>query len=170
MINIKNKKLVLITSSIIFAVGFVWMGYGVEGLEIESCYAKSKKYITAEYSDTTVGVDMEGNVYTDTDYWSEPASDVWIVHTHNGNIDDTGYPFDISNGLAVVQYPPHDKSMSRDSYFDNFSQHSRNTYTTYFKDGTYTNDGFHVHDRCMESIGGIIAVKTWYTIRYSITI
>ena len=66
--------------------------------------------------------------------------------------------------------PPHDKSMSKDSHFDNFSYHTDTKLKVYAinEEGKNTwNEPISKVNKCLENIGLHAEVKTWYGITYS---
>ena len=166
----KIKGLIILgaISAIIFSV---WYGFNTEQHKIVQCKAVTSKWVSAEYSDTTVGLDMEGNLTTDTDYWSEPASDVFTIYTVDGVIQPTDLQYSVQYGdIAVPIYPSRLEIMSKNVDFDNFQNHESNQYYVFFEDGDYATHGLSVHPTCMERMKfeKLVTVNVWYGIKRSI--
>jgi len=134
-----------------------YLGFDSKIYKLESCESVVSKYVTAHFSETTSGVDYEGEFYSETDYWDEPASEVLTVSRHN----------------SLPEYPPmpvHDKSMSNDHHFDRFSFHTNaklNVLARSGRDTTYFTEGINKAQSCLDKLKGFIVVKEWWGISFS---
>lgn len=163
------------THWLIFLVGiaisfWIFNGFGSSIQKISHCSAVHKKWVNAEYFETSTSIDFDGNLSTQTDFWDEPASETWEVTTLNGVLQSESLPglskIDSFGIYRVSKYPPHDLSMKHDFDFDRFSFQEVlavkvHTSADYFS----TNADKYLS--CVEKIGQIIMVKTWYGNAYS---
>jgi len=150
------KKKILIASSVVGFAAFVGLGFNTTSYQIDTCTSKVSKYVTAEYSELETGIDMNGDFYSETNYWSEPASEVFIEV--------------VTNSTPV--YPPmpaHDTSMRRESDFDNFKFHTDASLTVsgFDEEGrTVFTENISKATSCLNKLDAVVEVKTWYTITY----
>lgn len=138
-------------------LSFIGLGFDSRTYIVEACTSTVSKYVTAEYSETSSGIDMNGEFYSETDYWSEPASEVNTIVRVNTM---PSYP----------DMPPHDTSLSRDSDFDSFKYHTDtklNVYVEFMGEHTYFNEPINKARTCIESLGSAVGVKEWWGISYS---
>lgn len=77
----KSRKSIYIIAGITLFIAFIWWGYSETENNIENVCSKYTTYVMANYSETEIGVDFEGHVYTDTDYWREEVSETWYVES-----------------------------------------------------------------------------------------
>ena len=135
---------------------FIWLGFGSADYKIDTCYSTVSRYVTAEYSETTIGIDMEGDTYMETDYWSEPASEVYAEDALNEH----------------VVYPPmpkHYKSMASDYDFDSFQFHTDTNLlirASNTEESTRFNESISQVAGCLNNLNTTVVVKTWWTITY----
>lgn len=163
------KTQIIVGTSVLLTCFLVWFGYGASVNTITKCEAVSTTRTIAEFSEYSCGMDFEGNTSCDTDYWDEPASEVWTVRLINGQIHNPNdRPYKIINSeLPHVSFAPVWQEMKGETDFDNFSQRRKSKYYIYFDDGDYVEDPFSVHSYCMVNINNEIPIKTWYGIKYS---
>jgi len=141
----------LVVAAIIVASGFSHKMY-----KINQCNSTVTKYVTAEFSETTYGMDFEGNPTSDTSYWSEPASEVNSISVYD----------------SMPEYPPmpiHDTSANRDSDFDNFKFHTdakTDVYASIPGETTHFSVDINKAASCLNKLDDVAIVKTWYTITY----
>lgn len=151
---ITNKKPLAI---LVIAMAVTFSGFSQEMYKVNECHSIVTKYVTAEYSETTTSLDMDGNVSTDTDYWSEPASEVYSITKVN----------------ELPEYPPmptHDISMKREFDFDNFKFHtdaSVKVLASQMKNKTQFSVGINQAGKCIAKVDSVVIVDTWYSITYS---
>lgn len=169
-----RKEVLIITVSVASISAFIYFGFGGEIAVISKCESTVSKYVTAEYSETTVGIDMEGNAYTDTDYWSEPASAVNTVTTVNGEniIVNGNFNYTESSGYFSPDMPRHDVSMKSDYDFDNFQFHNDKNLKVSIKsidtgEYGYFQDPISKTAICIDKLDSHVYIETWYTITYS---
>ena len=152
----ERHKQILIAVAVSLASMFIYLGFDSSPYKIEMCTSTVTRYVTAEYSEVTFGTDAEGNPTTETDYWSEPASQVW---------NET-----VRNVPAVYPpMPPTWTGMSSDPDFDNFQNHTDTSLiitATADPDITTFQEPISKVPDCLIMIGHITQVKTWYSITY----
>ena len=173
MNNIKNKIMELkkeIAIVISFAFLF-WFGFGETQATITQCKSTVTKYVTAEFSELVTGIDLEGNVYTEIDTWSDNASLKFIVESIDGYFESSNYEFKITenNGYFSPPMPTHDNTMKNMSNFDRFSYHndSNLNVSTYSEDGRDSfNEPVRYSSSCTSKLQTEITVKEWYFISY----
>ncbi len=127
----KNKKIGIGIALTLGIVSTIWAGFDQTYGYVTRCEVRASNYVEAEYSktDTYPCTDINGNsgLCTDTDYWDEPASDVFEAVNVDGQLVQA-YPEDVvfktQGGYYNVPTPPYDQSMSRDYDFDRFSFHN----------------------------------------------
>ena len=135
----------------------IWAGFSQRMYTVISCSSTVSRYVTAEYSETYVSVDMEGMPTTEYNYYSSPASEVYTITKIN----------------EMPEYPPmpdHDTSMGTDFDFDNFQFHTDTNLAVLAKDAggsTAFSTSISKAKSCIESINHAVIVDTWYTITYS---
>ncbi len=96
----KRKKLIYITAGITLFIVFVWWGYSKTENTIESVCGNYTTYVLAKYSETETGIDFDGNLYTDTDYWSEEVTDTWQVESINNKATHWTCPDGMVTGIT----------------------------------------------------------------------
>lgn len=152
---IKENKLILI--GLCVATIIVCAGFNTKMYKVAACTSTVTKYVTAEYSEMTSGIDMDGDLYTETDYWSEPASEVYSIKKYN----------------ELPEYPPmpeHNTSMKRDFHFDNFQFHTDTKVEVAASspgDTTMFTVGISKAAHCISKLESDVEVDTWYTITYN---
>lgn len=152
-----EKKGVLIVGSILSIGVFVFVGFDVKQYKIDSCESTISKYVTAEYSETSLEIDYEGKTYMDTDYWSEQASAV------------NGVSF-INEVPVYPEMPAHDLSMSKGRNFDRFKYHTDTNLTisaSNLLDNVTFKEPIGQAAQCIKSLNEFADIKTWWTIAYS---
>lgn len=150
-----NEQQTQVLAAVALAI-FVVLGFGSDDYKITSCYSTVYKYVTAEYSETTFGIDSEGMPTTDTSYWSEPASEVYSENAIN---DIVAYP----------PMPPHNKALANDHDFDNFQFHTDTNLlirASNTEEKTSFNEAISKAAGCINNINTTVVVKTWWTITY----
>lgn len=173
VINVIKEYKVFFISTVIAAIS---IHYGFDSKEsiVTSCESTYSKYVIANYSEMETGIDFNGDMYTELNSWSEPASDIFKVTTKDGELDSQSDDFEVvSKGSFYIpsSMPPHDKSMSRERSFDNFSYRSDSNLKVYFysEDGGYDqfNEPVNSTSLCVAKLKESVIVKTWYSVSYS---
>ncbi len=108
---------------------------------------------------------------SDTDYWSEAASEVFVVVTTNGELSTRGLQTTIQYGAHYPPMPPHNTRMRRDMDFDNFSFKTKAELKVHVTDeitgeSSTFSDPISSNPRCVEKLNQFISVKTWYGITF----
>lgn len=148
----------------------IFSGFSEKMYKVAECRATVNRYVTAEYSETSVSMDMDGNTYIDTDYWSEAASDTYRITTINGELASND--FDGSSISHKAFYPPMpqwDKSMSSHTDFDSFRKHTDTGLSVLINiNGESDQFSSPISDNpnCIAKLNGTIIVDTWYGITY----
>ena len=151
---IKQYKWPIILSSLLII--FIWAGFDVEQYKIDSCVSEVQTYVTARFSETIIGMDIDGGIYTDTDYWVESASEV--------------YKEVVINDIPI--YPPmpkYDKTLKNEDHFYKFHFHTDTKLTIQVSNNT----GFTEFQEsiskalsCLDSVGQYVDVKLWWKTAY----
>lgn len=152
-----NKPLVIKVVASLSFFAFCALGFGESNYKIDICKSVVKKYVTAEFSEVVVGIGMDGNVYSELYFWSEPASDVNEEITIN---EPPYYP----------EMPSHDKSISQEVNFDNFNFHTyANVYVQAYNDTERTGFSENISEasKCIGKIDSYVSVNDWWGITYS---
>lgn len=154
MLKYKNQLLAVLLSALL--CGMVYVGYGEENYTVDVCRSTVSKYVTADFSEIVTGIDFEGNLYTELDSWSEPASEV--------------YTETVVNDIPVFPpMPEHDISINKESNFDRFRFHTNTKLTieAYNSEDrkSFTEDIIKAPN-CINMIDRTVSVKTWWTITY----
>lgn len=184
----QTRKTVLGITAALGVVSTIWAGFDETYGYVTRCEVRASNYVEAEYSETDYYpcTDMDGNLSTcsDTDYWDKPASEVFEAVTVDGQLVQAypeDVPFKTQGGYYNVPTPPHDKSMSRDYYFDRFSFHNDikhivYTMKTVIEDGnekqvpdynTKSPNFYHTCNKLREQ-GNAMTIKTWYGMSYNV--
>lgn len=149
---------------------FIFSGFSEKMYQVAECRATVNRYVTAEYSETSVSMDMDGNIYTDTDYWSEPASDTYRIITINGELASSDFKgSSVSYKSFYPPMPQWDKSMSSHTDFDSFRKHTDTDLKVLIKlNGESDRFSSPISDNpnCIAKLNGTIIVDTWYGITY----
>ena len=170
-----RQKIALGIVSVVMVSGLIWYGFSSSISQVNQCTAIVKKYVIAEYSETTYSTctDSDGNVYScsDTDYWSEPASEIFIAVTTNGEFSGAEWPTTIQYGAHYPPMPPHNTRMRKSYDFDNFSFKTVADLKVHVTDemtgeSSEFSDPISKNPRCVEKLNQFISVKTWYAITY----
>lgn len=151
----KNKKLLIVLFSGLLC-GTIYAGFDTREYQVDVCRSTVSKYVTAEFSEVITGIDMEGDIYTEVDYWSDQASE---VHTETVSNERPFYP----------DMPEHDVSIKNESNFDSFKFHVDTKLTVEaFNDDERTsfNEEITKSEGCLNMIGNNVAVKRWWSITY----
>lgn len=171
----ERHKIAITVLSVLIAVVVIWLGFDTTYAKVNSCTVHSKAWVTAEYSETTVSVDTNGYPSVDTDFWSEPASEVCEAVTVNGELIAIYGAFDPEingHGFYSPPMPAWDGSMASDVDFDNFEKHRTSELvvnTTLAIEGTgdtFTTSSWK-NNSCIDKLENYIQVDTWYSISYS---
>lgn len=184
-----NAKIGGIAATLLALIGGGVAGFDETHGVITSCQVKAQTYVLAEYSesDTYACTDADGNMTTctDWDYWDEPASEVYVATTIDGNLSYTNVPdlaFEINLGFYDVPMPEHDISMKRDYDFDRFSFRHTFDHTVYMlktvlddngnevQESDYTTKSEDFYPQCElgRKQGNAMVVKTWYGNAYNV--
>jgi len=170
--ELEENKVVIIV--VLLSIAIFFYGFDSKDSLVKRCDSTYSKYVVANYSETTMAIDMDGNVYSDYDSWTEPASDVFRVITVNGVLNGQSDVFEvIKNGDYYLpkNMPPHDQAMKRERDFDNFSFLSKSNLEIYIYSENGGHDKFNepISDTslCISKIDQYVVVKTWYSISYS---
>lgn len=152
----------------------VVLGFDKRTATLEDCWGSVSTYVTAEFSEMSTEVDSEGNLYTDWDHWSEPASVVNKVVTHNGTLFSINGNFTTKESAGTWYPPIPDKwdVMRKDASFDDFKNHIDATLRVHVREhvsGEKSDIGQNVRkaNSCIERLDSIIIVSTWYGITFS---
>lgn len=164
-----NKKIIAAIS--VSTVFLGWFGFGESNASVTKCESTVTKYVTAEFSELVTGVDMNGDIYTEIDSWSDQASLKFKAVSIDGNLHSTNYDFNVTelDGYFAPPMPEHDKSIKAESHFDNFRFRSDSNLRIY----TYNEDGYDSFSEpigftseCTDKLRTDIIVKEWYSISY----
>ncbi len=163
-----KKEIIIISAIIIVGTAIIWNGFNKYESRIESCSTEYIVYIDAKYSETTSGIDMDGSLYTDTDYWSEQVSDTWEVKTKNGELVSYSCPSDVIIGVKCSKPPITYKHSKTD--FDNYSTvKSLKCYVDYGS-GDYSKVSVEDYNIAIKNIGNKVTVKEFYGNAYNFEI
>lgn len=172
-LNAKPKHALLLAGALL-AAGATWFGFDHTYGKVLECKITSEAWVTAEYSEYSTYVNADGTVGSQTDYWSEPASERYTAITRNGELTGVyGHfePIRTGNNYYKPPMPAWDGSMSNDPDFDNFEQRreSKLTVTTHLTvedvSSTFTSSA-RKNTMCLDKLDNYIQVKTWYGITY----
>lgn len=151
-LNTDRKSLIVSAIAFVVSSTAIYAGYSKNMSVLKECHASVKRYVTAEYSEVSTSIDMEGNVSTSTDFWSEPASEVYSTLKIN----------------ELPEYPPMPSKwleMRRDYGFDNFQEHT-DTNLKIVTGNTSFSEPIGDTKKCLDKLNQVIIVKTWYGISY----
>lgn len=167
-------KFWLLGISCLMGIVFVWIGFDTTKSKVQACTASVTKYVTAEFSEwvTSACTDYDGNLTTctETEYWSEPASEVWSSATVNGNPTQGDYNGSMVNGVFHPNTPPRYEDMSRIPDFDNFKTNvdtSLEVSVSFLGELDFFTQSIRLNEKCISMLGELIVIDTWYGIKYS---
>lgn len=118
----RNTKIALFAIAVAGGSALIYYGTETKQGVLESCSMRADFYVTAEYSEVEVvtepNADGELETYTETHYWSMPASSHYEAITYNGQLVRTDAGKIFSNGYYIPHMPPviHDPRPNFDSY------------------------------------------------------
>lgn len=146
----------------------VYLGLDSKIYQINECEAYIERFIVAEYSELDFEMEM--------DYWTEPASETYIVATVNGEKVYQSHkfkPFKSSFNIWYPPFPPKDESAAFESGFDNFSskEGKQLKVTLTNRDtGEITKFLSNVknNQKCINRLGGYIYGYTLFGITYNL--
>jgi hypothetical protein len=69
-----------------------WNGFETKRFSEYQLRQIGEAFQTAEYSETSCGLDFDGEFSCDTEYWSEPSSEVWVFTSDNGQLINSNIP------------------------------------------------------------------------------
>lgn len=169
---IKNNKNILSGLTVLTTLGFG--GFGERQETITQCKSVAKKFWLAEYSEIEVSVDGEGNVSTDTDSWTEPASEVFKVVSIDGELMETSHDIDVTqlNGYFIPSNNPVQWPVPNSSDLDRVTPRSTgdlsvSTYDPVSADYGQFSDPITKTRKCINMLRQSVTIKTWYSISYS---
>lgn len=155
----------------------VYCGFDEHTASVDTCYATSKSYITAEFSETyseTYTYSCGNNmlctgIRNNTRYWSKPASNVYKANTVNGKLmpQDINLKHSFKDGIYTPETPPLTVDYSGDFDFDSYKVHVDIGAATVFTDNTEVNLSSNDYLSCLLKIGEEVTVNTWYGMQYS---
>jgi len=85
-------KCLIAIALIVLFIFIIWYGFNTKTFESYHLRQIGEAYQTAEYSEYICGLDYDGEISCDTDYWSEPGSEVWGFTADNGKLKDSNIP------------------------------------------------------------------------------
>lgn len=129
---------VIITLSVTVIVQSVRYGYHTEIVSEIDISESGRAWLTANFSEINICLDMDGGVSVCTDYWSRRGSDVWSFKAINGvTLDDSSIPtsklkFTGFKTRMITGYPEPYGGMQARPNFDNFSKNINYSYRVRF--------------------------------------
>jgi len=166
---IHRKREVLIAAGVTVLAIFIGVGFNSKIHETAQCSALSTIKMIANYSETTTAIDMEGNPYIDTDYWTEDASNTYYVEMLNLDVIKSNIAHTMSGNIAVpIGEFQYDETMKRDRHFDSFSVNRNSEIHQSFADGEYVSIKPSQYEECFLNIGSMVEVKYWYQFAYGV--
>lgn len=168
--NISRDNKIKLASAV-SVVFLIWFGFGESKADITKCESTVTKYVTAEFSEFVTGIDMDGDVYTELDSWSDAASLIFITVSVDGYLESNSHNFNVNelSGYFSPPMPEHNIKAKREPHFDNFRYHNQGNLKIY----TYSNDGYDsfndpigLTSKCISKLQTEIIVKQWYSISY----
>ena len=187
-----NGQKIGIGAAVLAVIGGVVFGFDETYGTISSCHVQAKSYVKANFSEYVHDTcwDSEGNSYdcSGWEYWDEPASEVFVATTIDGNLASTNIDEDVVRenllnlGFYNVPMPPADLAWQNDSDFDDYSYHNEFDHTVYLmktvldENGNetqvadYTTKSENFYPRCemARKQGNAMVVKTWYGNSYNV--
>lgn len=154
--------------AIIVIAFIIWFGYGSTHLKVDSCYTYSTVHMSAEFSETTTGIDYDGKIYIETDYWSEEASIVYFIEMENEKIIASNTDNIFYNGSVALPTNsfPYDESYKNRNNFYKFEIKMNSLIKQYFTNDDKVTIEMSEYKNCLDNVGKVISVNTWYTITY----
>lgn len=171
-----EKRKIIIISVLALVVIFVVSGFFVhpETLVINRIETSHSIHVVAEYSETTFEVDLEGQAYTDTDYWTETVSDEYILNTltdYSGQYITSFYGPEPSKFTLKMPKPPITYDHSKVD-FDRYSIRSNLKIKVWLDLDSNFEDYVSVPEvqfsELSKRIGDSVVVKKWYGYRRKI--
>ena len=168
-----SRKEIAIAAASLIGVVAIGLGFNSDIYKVKHCVATVKKYVMAEYSETTTEscTDANGNssLCTSTDYWEERASQVFTVNTVDGvaqsepnsRLHEAGYP----------SMPQPDKGMAASLDFDRFSRHTDESLNIQIENDAgsdIVSKSISFNPHCIKTIGLYTIVRNWYGFNYSV--
>lgn len=157
------REHLLIVSIITFITLIALLGIGSSQSTLTHVEYEQARYITAEYSETSMQtyVDADGSISTEmeTDYWSESASVTWFYTVVNNDTVKESW-----GGKKYKGYPEVTID-APESNFDGYKKHKDESYKAYFMDGTSTNIQRSKYNEYLERVGDEINYRTWYGLK-----
>jgi len=165
----RNKQIVLFVSIAAITALLIYLGFNTQMYKTELCTSTQTVKMVAEFSDTTMVVDYDGNAYPKTDYWSEDASMTYYVEMVNHTIVGTNAVYHTVSGIA---YPldtfDYSKSAKQDLGFDRFKLKKSSTIHQHISGNDYVSISRSQYMSCIENIGKWVKVRKWYMFAYGI--
>lgn len=160
-----EKMKIYIISIIVLGIGF-FVYFGWEDKEIyltEDIAAEYTAWQTAEFSETESGIDYDGEYYSETNHWSEPASEVYFCKTIDRELVDSNTKGILStNDYYFCEYPIPNRSFGGTA-FDGYRKHSSIETFVVYKNKKYSikNTNFNKYLTRKEEAKFVI-MHTWY--------
>ena len=147
----------------------IYFGFSTEQHIVDHCTAITSIHMEANYSETTLERDFEGNLIPETDYWDEVVSDKYYVEQYNLDVVDSNVDPVIK---GIVAYPPENfpylTGASFHPDFDNFRKVQTAKLRQHFDNGDTITINHNSYSTCYHSIGQPATVKYWYGISYGV--
>lgn len=171
----KIIKVTLISFLLVSIVVVFWFGFHEKKATITYCNIEYSRAVVAEFSETTCSIDLDtGMPDCSTDYWEEPASEIWTVSTDVFGSKTVNASFETStrfNFYIPASFPPITKDWSNDLDFDNYSEREHynfqvgiNVDTKRGKDSFSENASWFPHCIQFYTTKTPLTVKYWYGI------
>lgn len=131
------------------AVFLIWNGFSNQITTIKSCNAISTKKMIAKYSERDFELEM--------DYWSEDASDIYVVNSINGELNDIRNHKNVEKlaymstlGFYSSETPSVYSDYEVENNFDNFEESKEYSATVHFYNGMKTSDSIANYNKCLD--------------------
>jgi len=149
------------------------LGYSEKVTTVYGCVSTYSRYVLAQYYKTNLGLNPDGTTRTYIESWTEPASDVYLVKTVNGELESTSHDFDvimIGSYYAPKEMPIHDTGMRHEYGFSRFIKKNVGNLTISTQSEEDGIDNFSEEigktSSCIDRIDRPTIIKTWYSISY----
>jgi len=175
----ETKNIVIAISITILILLFIFLGFSEREVSDYVIFSEVSRSMVADYSETTTEyyTDDDGNLRskTSTEYWSEPASETFVVLSKNGKVisgkDIAKYQ---DYGLWYSDYPQiTEPQLANEAHFDSFSESQTILCNMEVTEGKKTETiviSAVVYKTGVMKKGAKLTLKCWYGYAYSTTV
>ena len=134
-------------------------GWRTQEMKVQSVTVYLEKGVLANFSDHTVGIDFDGDIYQEVDTWQESASLVWQAHWKNDTLVYSTFP---KNTLQDEQAYPDPFPVKNMEEFEKFVPFKNVVGKVHLENGTHFNFEHKDYAFWLSKVGSPVSLRFWH--------